>query len=373
MRHGEYLADMRIFRYTQNEPLHGGNVLYYSRKYGIPAGKIIDFSASVNPLGPPTKSLAAMERAFSELSRYPDPDSGELTEKLAALHGLKEDEILVGNGSTELIYLLPRALGVKKVVVLAPSFSDYERASSLAGARVMRLPLLGKNNFRPGMDAISRGLKRCGLMFLCNPNNPTGALIPRERLLGLLDEASRTGTVICIDEAFIEYAGKESVLREAVRLGAVVLRNFTKFYGMPGIRIGYAAADAGIIARMKLGREPWTVNCLAQAAAIAALGDREYEKETLARNEVERDYMFDAISGTGWLSPYPSSANFLLVKILGIKPGSSELTERLARLGLIVRDCSNFPGLGDRFIRVAILSRPQNRKFIKVLQSFTTL
>ncbi len=364
---------MRILRYAQNDrPVHGGNVLYYSRKYGIPAGKILDFSASVNPLGPPTKSLAAMERAFPELNRYPDPDSGELTEKLAALHGLKEDEILVGNGSTELIYLLPRTLGVKKIMVLAPSFSDYERASSLAGAKVIRLPLLEKNDFRPDIDALSRGLKRCGLVFLCNPNNPTGAIIPRERLLGLLDEASRTGTVICIDEAFIEYAGKESVLREAVRLGAVVLRNFTKFYGMPGIRIGYAAGDGGIIARMKLGREPWTVNCLAQAAALAALGDREYEKETLARNEVERDYMFDAISGTGRLLPYPSSANFLFVKILGMKPGSSELTERLARLGLLVRDCSNFPGLGDRFIRVAILSRPQNRKFIKVLQSFTT-
>ncbi len=326
----------------------------------------------MNPLGPPVKSLAAMERAFAELHRYPDPDSSELTEKLAEHHGLRDDEVLISNGSTELIYLLPRALDVKKVLVLAPSFSDYARASSLAGARVVHLPLLEKNNFLPDMDAVSRGLKKCGVMFLCNPNNPTGTLMPGAALLGFLEDASRTGTVICIDEAFIEYVPGGSVLNEAVKLGAVVLRNFTKFYGMPGIRIGYAAGDEGLIARMKLSREPWTVNCLAQAAALAALGDREYEKEALARNEIERDYMLDALSGTGWLLPYPSSANFLLVKILGLKTSSSELTERLARFGLLVRDCSNFPGLGSHFIRVAILSRPQNRKFIKVLQSFTT-
>jgi threonine-phosphate decarboxylase len=358
---------------NSNDPLpHGGNVLYYSKKFGIPPGKIIDFSASVNPLGPPNKSLAAMSRAFAELNRYPDPDSLELTAKVAAVHGLKYGQVLIGNGSTEFIYLLPRALGIKKALVLSPSFSDYERASELSGAKVVRLPLLEENNFSPDMAALTRKLKKCGLLFLCNPNNPTGTLMPKDELLSLLRAASDAGTVVCIDEAFIEYVPGASLLKEAVRLGAVVLRNFTKFYGMPGIRIGYAAGDRRLIAKMKAIREPWTVNNLAQAAALAALGDREYEKKTLAGNETERDYMFHGLSGTGWLLPFSSTANFLLVKILNPKISSSSLTMRLAEKGLLVRDCSTFPGLGQRFIRVAILSRAQNRRLIKSLKSFTT-
>ena len=264
----------------RNAPLpHGGNVLHYSKKFGIPPEKIIDFSASVNPLGPPKKSLAAMNRAFAELNRYPDPDSLELTAKIAAVHGLKDGQILIGNGSTEFIYLLPRALGVKKALVLSPSFSDYERASELSGAKVVRLPLLEENNFSPDMKSLSRELKKCGLLFLCNPNNPTGTLMPKDELLSLLKEASKAGTVVCIDEAFIEYVPGASLLKEAVKLGAVVLRNFTKFYGMPGIRIGYAAGDRKLIAKMKAVREPWTVNNLAQAAALAALGDGEYAEK----------------------------------------------------------------------------------------------
>jgi threonine-phosphate decarboxylase len=358
---------------SSNAPLpHGGNVLYYSKKFGIPPEKIIDFSASVNPFGPPKKSLAAMNRAFGELNRYPDPDSLELTAKIAAVHGLKDGQVLIGNGSTEFIYLLPRALGAKKALVLSPSFSDYDRASELAGARVVRVPLLEENNFTPDMASLSRELKKCGLLFLCNPNNPTGTLMPKGELLSLLKEASKAKTVVCIDEAFIEYVPGASLLKEAVRLGAVVLRNFTKFYGMPGIRIGYAAADRKLIAKMKAIREPWTVNNLAQAAALAALGDREYENKTLAGNDTERDYLFHGLSETGWLLPFSSTANFLLVKILEPKISSSSLTARLAEEGLLVRDCATFPGLGQRFIRVAVLSRPRNRKLIKSLQSFTT-
>jgi threonine-phosphate decarboxylase len=358
---------------NSNAPLpHGGNVLHYSKKFGIPPEKIIDFSASVNPLGPPKKCLAAMGRAFAELSRYPDPDSLDLTAKVAASHGLKDSQILIGNGSTEFIYLMPRALGVKNALVLSPSFSDYERASGLAGAKVVRLPLLEENNFSPDVASLSREIKKCGLLFLCNPNNPTGALLPKDELISLLKDASKAGAVVCIDEAFIEYVPGGSVLKEAVRLGAVVLRNFTKFYGMPGIRIGYAAADQKLIAKMKANREPWTVNNLAQAAALAALGDKQYEKKALASNEAERDYMFHGISESGWLLPFSSTANFLLVKILDPKISSSYLTGRLAEEGLLVRDCSTFPGLGQRFIRVAILSRAQNRGLIKSLKSFTT-
>ena len=357
----------------RNAPLpHGGNVLHYSKKFGIPAGKIIDFSASVNPFGPPKKSLAAMSRAFAELNRYPDPDSLELTAKIAASHGLKDDQVLIGNGSTEFIYLLPRALGVKKALVFSPSFSDYERASELSGAKVVRLPLLEENNFSPDIKTLSRELKKCGLLFLCNPNNPTGTLMPKDELLGLLKEASQAGTVVCIDEAFIEYVPGASVLKEAVKLGAVILRNFTKFYGMPGIRIGYAVADRKIIAKMKAAREPWTVNNLAQAAALAALGDGEYSKKTLAQNEAERDYLFHSLSETGWLLPFSSTANFLLVKILEPKISSSSLTGRLAEKGLLVRDCSTFPGLGQRFLRVAVLSRRENKKLVEALKSFTT-
>ncbi|MGA2192053.1 MAG: threonine-phosphate decarboxylase CobD [Nitrospirota bacterium] len=351
---------------------HGGNIYHYSKKYGIPEDSIADFSASINPLGPPEKALVALDEAKSSLINYPDPDCKELIGILSERLGIGTGSILIGNGSTEFIYLLPRALKLKKAVVLSPTFSDYERAALLAGYKTTRLTLSEKQGFQPDTERLMKELKGGGLFFLCNPNNPTGVLMERERLLDVLHYSAKIGAVVCVDEAFIEYAPGQSIIKEAVKLKNVaVLRNFTKFYGMPGIRIGYLAASPGLVRKIKAFKEPWSVNGLALKAAAAAIADEEYTRKSLELAEREKKHLLSGLSGIPCLRPFPSAANFILVK-LGKGLSSNAVTERLAARGILVRDCSSFRGLGGTFIRVAVKSRRENRMLLEALQAFTS-
>ncbi len=348
---------------------HGGNIYYYSRKYGIPADEILDFSASINPIGPSPRALRAIRSASASLDSYPDPDSTALTGALSDYLDVPEGSILAANGSTELIYLLPRALKPKRVVVLTPGFSDYERAARLAGCAVRRLSLNEKKGFMPDMAKIKNSLSRNDMIFLCNPNNPTGVMVRKEAVLELVDAAWGAGAFVVVDEAFIEYCPGSSVTREASRTrGVAVLRNFTKFFALPGLRAGYMTAAPKLIERLKAVREPWSVNSLAQAAGAASLKDTAYMKKSMQIVDSERSFLFDALSGIKGLIPYPSSANFVLVR-LEKGTGSSSLAEELASKGILIRDCYNFRGLDGRFIRVAVRTRAENERLVRAFKS----
>jgi threonine-phosphate decarboxylase len=352
---------------------HGGNIYYYSKKYGIPEEKFLDFSASINPLGPPKSAMAALKSALPSLVNYPDPDSGLLKKALSERFNIDADSLLIGNGSTELVYLLPRAMRPARTLVLAPTFSDYERAARLAGGAVAYFPLKERDGFLPDMDRLRTALDGAGMFFLCNPNNPTGALLDRGRVLDVLKMARKRGATVIVDEAFMEYSPDGSVIGEAASTsGVAVIRNFTKFYGMPGLRLGYLVARPALVRRLESVKEPWSVNALAQASAVAALKDAEYEKKSLHVMEKERRYLFDKLSGISGLAPGPTAANFILIKLICPVLTSSELTEALASEGILVRDCTNFRGLGGSFIRVAIKTRRENDTLAAALQSFTT-
>lgn len=352
---------------------HGGNIYYYSRKYGIPEDSFIDFSASINPLGPPKAAMDALKRAVPSLINYPDTGSSELKEALSERFKIDAGSLLIGNGSTELVYLLPRALKPTRTLVLSPTFSDYERAARLSGSAVEYFPLKEKDGFLPDMDKLLNALSGVDMFFLCNPNNPTGALLDRGWILDILRMARKRGTTVCVDEAFIEYAPDGSVIREAASMrGVAVLRNFTKFYGMPGLRLGYLVAAPSLVRRLEAVKEPWSVNTLAQKSAVAALKDSGFEKKSLLLMEKERGYLFDRLSGIHGLIPLRTSANFMLVRLARPAPTAGEFTEALAKDGILVRDCTNFRGLSDRFIRVAIKTRRENDALVSALQSFTT-
>ena len=349
---------------------HGGNIYYYSRKYGIPERDILDFSASINPLGPPESALKALAQAVPSLVNYPDPDCTALREALSARMGVDGGSIVFGNGSTELIYLLPRALAPKKVLVTAPGFSDYERAARLAGCEVLYLTLREENRFEPDMDALRGALEGIGLFFLCNPNNPTGALLKKDAVREITGIASGMGVTTCVDEAFMDFVPGESVVGEAAEQdGVAVLRNFTKFYAMPGLRLGYLVAGPGLAEKLRRAQEPWSVNTLAQAAAAAALSDAGFARASLRLMDAEREYLCRALSGLPGLEPFPASANFILVKLKGI--ASAELAEALARRGILVRDCGNFRGLDGEFVRVAVRTRSEDERLVEALESFT--
>ncbi len=347
---------------------HGGNVFSVARSLGVPPEEIFDFSASINPLGPAPGVREAVGAAFDRLVHYPDTACAELRETLAACHGLSPGQLCMANGSTELIYLLPRLVEGKRALIVAPAFSEYERALALAGWEVDFLCLRPREGFRLSLPLLGEKLKEgFDLLFLCNPGNPAGNLVAPEETERIMDLAKAAGTFLVLDEAFIDFCEDNSAKAIAVRAGnCIVLRSMTKFYALPGLRLGYAIASERVIGRLERLRAPWSVNTLAQAAGLASLADHDYRERTVRLVAAERDFLASALTRLSGLVAHPSAANYLLVEIAE-GPPAEELRQRLLTERLLIRECGNFTGLDDRFFRVAVRSRDENMRLARAL------
>jgi threonine-phosphate decarboxylase len=349
---------------------HGGNVFEVARAMGKTPEEIIDFSASINPLGPAPLVRDAVCGSLKRCVHYPDNDATELREALAAYHSLTPGEVLVSNGSTELIHLLPALAGGGKGLIVGPAFSEYGRALCQAGMEVDYLVLSPDS---PGPFPVAELRKRLregvDILFICNPGNPTGALIDREQMGGILDACAEYGTFLALDEAFIDYNEPESGKHLVAGSGCgVVLRSMTKFFAIPGFRVGYALGSVAVIDRLRRLRQPWSVNTPAQAAGTASLADPAYVIRTLAHNETERKFLSDGLRNPGNLKVYPSAANYLLCRILS-GPDAHRLRDLLLQKGLLIRTCSDFSGLGDSFFRVAVRTRSDSMRLLEALQA----
>jgi threonine-phosphate decarboxylase len=346
---------------------HGGNVRDAVRRYGIAEKMVVDFSSSINPLGSSPAAKRAARKAIDCIDRYPDMDMSDLRAAIARYYGIKPEQVVCGNGSNALIHLIPRVFRPKKVLVPMPTFSEYAAAVEDAGGEVVPLLLQEQNGYRIDPLDLSFALKGVDMAMLCNPNNPTGALTPKAEMVEILRSCCENGVRLVVDEAFIDFAEADSLVKDAVQSSSlIVLRAFTKFYGMPGLRVGYAIADTGTAQRLRRGQEPWTIDTPSEQAAIAALTDWGYAKKTRRYIAKERARLLGGLRLIQGVEPFPSSANFILLKIAGID--SQLLTDRLGRRGLLVRDCSSFPGLDNRYIRIAVRTWWQNRRLLKALR-----
>jgi threonine-phosphate decarboxylase len=347
---------------------HGGNIYQAARQFGIDEGKIIDFSSNVNPLGPSSLAMRAAKRSLSVIGRYPDPEMTDLRRAIARYFGIKSEQIMCGNGSIDLIHLIPRVFRPKNVLVLAPTFPEYAFAAVNAGSNVVTLSLKERDGFRVDPVEMAFALKGVDLAFLCNPNNPTGQLIPKAEMLEIARYALQLGVRLVVDEAFMDFIGSESIVKEAVQTSNVIcLRTFTKFFGMPGLRIGYAVSDEATIAALRDGQEPWTVSIPAEQAAMAALNDWGHSKKTLRLTEKERDRLIAALRLLPGVETFAGgAANFILIKC--ISADTYALRHKLGSRGMLVRDCSSFPGLDDRYIRISVRKRRENNRLIKALR-----
>jgi len=336
---------------------HGGNVYKASRELGIPESRIIDFSASINPLGISETVKAAILAHMEGLVHYPDPDADAFRRTVSGLHGISPGTVLPGNGSTELIYLLPRALRPRTALIPSPTFSEYEKACRLAGsARIKRYALKKENTFQIEPDAFIEEMEGCDMAFLCNPNNPTGHTLARDDVLRIAAAADSLQCVLIIDEAFIDFVPGCSVTEDVKGYShVVVLRSLTKFYALTGLRIGYAVSSEELCERMNKAKEPWSVNNLAQAAAIAALGDTEYADQTRAVLAMEKEYLENSFQALGvqWL---PSSVNYYLLRL----QNAARLVSGARAKGILVRSGSNFRGLDNSYVRVAVRTHEHN-------------
>ncbi|MCL5238771.1 MAG: threonine-phosphate decarboxylase CobD [Nitrospirae bacterium] len=355
---------------------HGGNLYRLAEKLGVDEGEILDFSASINPLGVPKSVVSEIRDTVKYLCNYPDPDTKQLRLWIAKDLIINPQSIICGNGSTELIYLVARALKPERVLIPAPTFSEYERAV-YSRKKIIHFPLYEKDGFAldPGefISAMAGGVSPASyksslttsidMAFICNPNNPTGSLLKREDLLKIAEAAKSLKCYLVVDEAFIDFTPEDSIVREVENNPyLVVLRSLTKFYALSGLRIGYGVIPLTLLDIIKEHREPWTVNTLAQTAGIAALNDSAYRDETFKVIRNEKKTLEDGFRLLG-IDYFPSAVNYYLIKL----NNAQEMVAALRNRGIMVRDCSNFKGLNETFIRVAVKANKDNMCLLQEL------
>ncbi len=353
--------------FPDTTPRHGGDVYHLARSLGVEVKDLLDFSANINPLGFPPAIPRAAQEALAEIGHYPDRRCLELRRRLAAYHHLSPGQILVGNGSTELIYLVARALKPQKALIVAPAFSEYEQALEAAGVPVDFHLTAEADHFTLGDSLDPRG---ADLVFLAHPASPSGALLHRDRLLGLAAALDRAGTCLVLDEAFVDFVEEASLKAELARFPRLlILRSFTKFFGIPGMRLGYLLAATEIVKGLAAVAEPWSVNTMAQVMGRVCLEDQDYMTATRALVAKERGFLLRELDALEGLQTFPSAVNYLLVKIT--RPGwtAARLRQEMLAHRVVIRDASNFRGLDERFFRIAVRHRPENERLLEALRS----
>jgi threonine-phosphate decarboxylase len=349
---------------------HGGNVYAFAYARGLQPKDVLDFSASINPLGRPRSVAAAYRRTLSQTVHYPEPYAETLTATLAHYHALDPASLIVGNGSTQLIYLLARVLNPQKVLIVSPAFSEYEAAFRLIGAQVSRL-FLRPPTFLLSLEQLPRKLSEgYDVIVVANPNSPTGVLLPRT----VMEETARlcrhSRVQLIIDEAFIDWAEEESLKALAARNPSIlVLRSMTKFFALPGLRVGYAIAHPRFVARLRQQIEPWSVNTVAQAVAVACVNDARFIDRSRAFMTRERRRLAEQLTSIAGVQVFPSQANFLLAKVTQHGLAAADVAHQLANHNILIRDCANFPGLGKQFFRVAVRRRAENKRLLAALHT----
>ncbi|HWP95281.1 MAG TPA: threonine-phosphate decarboxylase CobD [Syntrophomonadaceae bacterium] len=364
---------MRAERFMANKDMrftHGGNIWAAAQKWGTAADRLLDFSANINPLGPSPQALKAIRESLAMIQHYPEPGGETCKQSLSRYLSVEPDHLVLGNGGSELIYLLGRMFYKNRVLLLAPCFSEY--GQGIINPRIHRITLNKDQNFILPAARIIRTMQKNDLLFIANPNNPTGNLFDPEGLLSIVQAGAEQEAMVVIDEAFLDFAGGDEIsLRHQVEENPnlVVVSSLTKFFAIPGLRLGYAAAHPSLIKQMEQLLPAWRINTLALEAAKASLDDRKYIEQTVAVVQREREFLQVGLSSLPGLVVYPGASNFILVDGEGGRLSARDLQERLAPLGILIRSCQNFNNLTPFFFRLAVKTREENQKLLSALRS----
>ena len=376
---------------------HGGNIYKVFREKNIK--EILDYSSNINPYGIPESLKKRITENLEILERYPDPDYVELREKLAHLNKVDMSDIVLGNGATEIIFLFMKVINPKKILIVSPTFGEYERAVKAVGTsrnsidlscsddnknienkkiEIEYFELKESDDFKLNIGNLKNELeKKYDLLIICNPNNPTGKFLKLAETEEILKECNKYDTKLFIDEAFIEFLAdemKESIINtEENKKNLFVTRAFTKFFAIPGLRLGYGMYfDKELEKKISEKKEPWSVNNIAEMAGLTVLDDTEYIEKTLKWIVEEKIYMYEKLNEISGIKVYETEVNFITGKIdeklfsegLNVKI----LREKMLEQGILIRNASNFKFLDERFFRLAIKDRESNDRVIKVLK-----
>ena len=376
---------------------HGGNIYKVFREKNIK--EILDYSSNINPYGIPESLKSRIIENLEILERYPDPDYVELREKLANLNNVNLSDIILGNGATEIIFLFMKVINPKKILIVSPTFGEYERAVKAVGTsrnsidlscsgdnknienkeiEIEYFELKESDDFKLNIGNLKNELeKKYDLLIICNPNNPTGKFLKLTQTEEILKECNKYDTKLFIDEAFIEFLAdgmKESIVNtEENKKNLFVTRAFTKFFAIPGLRLGYGMYfDKELEQKISEKKEPWSVNNIAEMAGLTVLDDTEYIEKTLKWITKEKIYMYEKLNEISGIKVYETEVNFITGKIdeklfsegLNVKI----LREKMLEQGILIRDASNFKFLDERFFRLAIKDRASNDRVIEAMK-----
>ncbi|MEY2194568.1 threonine-phosphate decarboxylase CobD [Neobacillus sp. BF23-41] len=350
-----------------NWPSHGSNPQYLYEAMGLALPlQFIDFSANINPIGPPSALKEKWPGFFQEINVYPDPYATQLKERIAKSEQTPIDTILIGNGGAELITLLARMLAGKKVLIVEPTFSEYEQACRANKCEIVHHQLV-EPNFELNPVDFHSSLMDADAVFLCNPNNPTGIHYPTSTIISLLEECEKRDCLVILDEAFfdflIEYESLVPYINKFSNL--IIIRSLTKMFAIPGIRLGYLIAQPAIVSSLCQLQSHWSTNTIALLAGELCLENEFFIKETQAYISQERKRLFDFFTQEEFVVS-TSNVNFYLLKDPHLKDQFA-LFEFLLHHGIIPRHTFNFPGLEGRWLRFAIKSNQENNQLMEVL------
>ncbi|MEC0270680.1 threonine-phosphate decarboxylase CobD [Paenibacillus anseongense] len=347
---------------------HGGDLWTAEEAFGRPRDQFLDFSSNMNPLGPPPAIRGIWMDAWRDVVKYPDPAVRELRHKLAQKYEIEMESILVGNGAAELIDLTARVLKPAVTGLARPSFSEYEEAIHKTGGRIYNIPLRSSHQFELQQPDVEAALSAVDLFFLGHPNNPTGRLLPRHVVESLLE----SGRSCVLDEAFMDFVPDEqehSFLKLAsTSRKLVVIRSMTKFYSIPGIRLGFMVAHPDLIREIRQQQVQWSVNYLAQRIGTAVLEDEEFELASRHWLQDEKAWLTGQLRQLG-LDVVPTDVNFVLFSFppeLGLTIKQAQ--KHMGQMGILIRDASLFEGLNEQYGRVAIRLREDNERLIEGLR-----
>ena len=359
----------------QKEHFHGSDLEKIEKVYNIKKEDIISFSANVNPLGVSPLLRKTLADKIDVITSYPDREYTSLRQSIASYCMCEADDILVGNGCTELISLFIQITAPKKTLLLGPTYSEYERDLKLQGSEIDYYMLNENDNFRLDVDDFKSNITTdTDLIIICNPNNPTGGCVSRENLSTLLSHCKETNTYMMIDETYVEFAENINEI-SAIPLckeydNLMVLRGTSKFFAAPGLRLGYAiTGNKNLLNDINSNKNPWMINSLAVVAGETMFMDTEYILATRKLMTKERSRLTRIFEESGKFKVYPSNSNFLLLKILDSSVSSHDLFEKAIRENMMIRDCSTFPGFGDRFIRLCFMQKEDNDRLVACLLS----
>lgn len=358
----------------KSEHFHGSDLEKIEEIYHIPRAEITSFAANVNPIGISPKLRSTLAEHIDDITGYPEREYTSLRKCIADYVDANYKNIIVGNGSSELISLFIQILKPHKALILGPTYSEYEREVTLAGGTSRYYRLDEKNGFSVHVDSLSKQLNESiDLLIVCNPNNPTSTAISRSDMRKILDICKENGIYVLVDETYVEFAEDlhtiTSIPLTQYYNNIIVLRGISKFFAAPGLRLGYAVCGNRDLIKSVVGRQdPWSINTLAAVAGEIMFSDEDYINETRQLISTERHRICKKLDAFKDVNYYDPKANFILVKILSDEITAVDVFESAIQNKLMIRDCSDFPFLNNKYFRFCIMMPNDNDKLLAVIE-----